>query len=203
MQEFKDFNKLYLSLMRVFDDNDLVMRLPVFMTSLAYFLSEMSERAVKYGINKDDFIDGLATATKNVNELKDRKKTSKAMDANKIDNGCKSQNDNEMQSTGFDINAKDLIERGKLVFSPYKTTDEKVEIEITDNAINIQAGNVSVKMPRHSTQDVNLINQQVTLKQEPYKEVVRKLYTKECDLDASQNSQQRRKDGKLDNINDY
>ena len=55
-QEFKDFNKLYLSLMRVFDDNDLVMRLPVFMTSLASFLSEMSEIAVKYGINKDGFI---------------------------------------------------------------------------------------------------------------------------------------------------
>lgn len=72
-QEFKDFNKLYLSLMRVFDDNDLVMRLPVFMTSLAYFLSEMSEIAVKYGINKDGFIDSLATATKHVNELKDRK----------------------------------------------------------------------------------------------------------------------------------
>lgn len=73
-QEFKDFNKLYLSLMRVFDDNDLVMRIPVFMTSLAYFLSEMSERAAKYGINKDGFIDSLATATKHVNELKDRKR---------------------------------------------------------------------------------------------------------------------------------
>ena len=36
-QEFKDCNKLYLSLMRVFDDNNLVMRLPVFMTSLAFF----------------------------------------------------------------------------------------------------------------------------------------------------------------------
>lgn len=36
-KEFKDSKKLYLSLMRVFDDNDLVMRLPVFMTSLAYF----------------------------------------------------------------------------------------------------------------------------------------------------------------------
>ena len=73
-QEFKDCNKLYLSLMRVFDDNDLVMRLPVFMTSLAYFLSEMSERAVIYGINKDDFIEKLVTATKRVNELKDRKR---------------------------------------------------------------------------------------------------------------------------------
>lgn len=72
-QEFKDCNKLYLSLMRVFDDNNLVMRLPVFMTSLAFFLSEMSEKAVKYGINKDGFIDSLATATKHVNELKDRK----------------------------------------------------------------------------------------------------------------------------------
>lgn len=72
-QEFKDCHKLYLSLMRVFDDNDLVMRLPVFMTSLAHFLSEMSEIAAKYGINKDDFIDSLATATKYVNELKDRK----------------------------------------------------------------------------------------------------------------------------------
>ena len=73
MQEFKDFNKLYLSLMRVFDDNDLVMRLPVFMTSLAHFLSETSEIAAKYGINKDDFIDSLAAATKYVNELEDRK----------------------------------------------------------------------------------------------------------------------------------
>ena len=72
-QEFKDCNKLYLNLMRVFDDKDLVMRLPVFMTSLAYFLSEMSEIAEKYGINKDGFIDSLATATKYVNELKDRK----------------------------------------------------------------------------------------------------------------------------------
>lgn len=72
-QEFKDCNKLYLSLMRAFDDNDLVMRLPVFMTSLAHFLSETSEIAAKYGINKDDFIDSLAAATKHVNELKDRK----------------------------------------------------------------------------------------------------------------------------------
>lgn len=72
-QEFKDSNKLYLNLMRVFDDKELVMRLPAFMTSLAYFLSEMSEIAAKYGINKDDFIDSLATATKHVNELKDRK----------------------------------------------------------------------------------------------------------------------------------
>ena len=72
-QEFKDSNKLYLNLMRVFDDKDLVMRLPAFMTSLAFFLSEMSEKAVKYGINKDGFIDSLATATKHVNELKDRK----------------------------------------------------------------------------------------------------------------------------------
>lgn len=117
------------------------------------------------------------------------------METNKINNGCKSQNDNEMQSMGFDINAKDLTERGKIVFSPYKTTDEKVEIEITDNAINIQAGNVSIKMPRHSTQDVNLINQQVTLKQEPYEAVVRKFYIKERDLDASPNIQPQRKDG--------
>ena len=73
-QEFKDCNKLYLSLMRVFDDNDLVMRLPVFITSLAFFLSEMSEIAMKFGINKDDFIDKLVTATKRVNELKDRKR---------------------------------------------------------------------------------------------------------------------------------
>ena len=72
-QEFKDSNKLYLNLMRVFDDKELVMRLPVFMTSLAFFLSEMSEKAVKYGINKDGFIDSLATATKHVNEFKDRK----------------------------------------------------------------------------------------------------------------------------------
>lgn len=72
-QEFKDCHKLYLSLMRVFDDNDLVMRLPVFMTSLAHFLSETSEIAAKYGINKDNFIDSLAAATKHVNELKDRK----------------------------------------------------------------------------------------------------------------------------------
>lgn len=36
-QEFKDFNKLYQNLMRVVNDNDFVMRLPVFVTSLAYF----------------------------------------------------------------------------------------------------------------------------------------------------------------------
>ena len=73
-QEFKDFNKLYLSLMRVFDENDFAMRLPVFITSLAYFLSEMSEIAVKFGVNNDDFIEKLVTATKRVNELKDRKR---------------------------------------------------------------------------------------------------------------------------------
>ena len=72
-KEFKDSNKLYLSLMRVFDDEEFVMRLPVFITSLAYFLSEMSEIAVIYGINKDGFIDSLVTATKHVNELNDRK----------------------------------------------------------------------------------------------------------------------------------
>ena len=59
--------------MRVFDDKELVMRLPALMTSLAYFLSEMSEIAARYGINKDDFIDSWVTATKHVNELKDRK----------------------------------------------------------------------------------------------------------------------------------
>lgn len=72
-QEFKDCNKLYLSLMRVIDDNEFVMRLPVFMISLAQFLSEMSQIAMKCGINKDDFIDELVTAIKYVNELKDRK----------------------------------------------------------------------------------------------------------------------------------
>lgn len=73
-QEFKDCNKLYLSLMRVIDDNGFVMRLPVFIISLAQFLSEMSEITMKYGINKDDFIDELVTAIKYVNELKDRKR---------------------------------------------------------------------------------------------------------------------------------
>lgn len=72
-KEFKDSNKLYLNLMRAFDDEELVMRLPAFMTSLACFLSEMSEIAAKYGINKDDFIASLAIATKHVNELKLRK----------------------------------------------------------------------------------------------------------------------------------
>lgn len=73
-QEFKDCHKLYLSLMRVIDDNEFVMRLPVFMVSLAQFLSEMSQIAMKCGINKDDFIDELVTAIKYVNELKDRKR---------------------------------------------------------------------------------------------------------------------------------
>lgn len=104
------------------------------------------------------------------------------METNKISNGSKSQNDNEMQGTGISINAKDLTERGKIVFSPYKTTDEKVEIEITDNAINIQAGNVSVKIPRNSTQADNPILQLPTLKQEPYEAVARKFYIKECDI---------------------
>lgn len=72
-KDFKDSNKLYLNLMRAFDDEELVMRLPSFMTSLAYFLSEMSEIAAKYGINKDNFIASLAIATKHVNELKLRK----------------------------------------------------------------------------------------------------------------------------------
>ena len=116
------------------------------------------------------------------------------METNRISNGCKSQNNNENQRTDIDIKAKDLTERGKLVYLPSKET--KVEIEITDNAINIQAGNVSVKMPLSSTQDVNLINQQVTLKQEPYEEFARKFYIKECDLDAIPNIQPLRKDGK-------
>ena len=109
------------------------------------------------------------------------------METNKTNNGCKSQNNNEMQSKGIDFNAKDLIERGKLVFSPYKTTDKKVDIEITDNAINIQAGNVSVKIPRSNTQDDNPILQLPTLKQEPYEEVARKLYTKECNINKTTN----------------
>lgn len=73
-QEFKDFNKLYQNLMSVFDENGFVMRLPVFITSLAYFLSEMSEIAVKFGVNKDDFIEKLVTATKRVNELKEQER---------------------------------------------------------------------------------------------------------------------------------
>lgn len=109
------------------------------------------------------------------------------METNKINNGCKSENDDEMQRTGFDINAKDLTERGKLVFSPYKTTDAKVEIEITDNIINIQAGNVSIKIPRSSTQADNPILQLPTLKQNPYEAVVRKFYTKECDINKTTN----------------
>lgn len=77
------------------------------------------------------------------------------METNKINSGCKSQDDNEMQRTGFSMNAKDLPERGKLAYLPSKTT--KVEIEITDNSINIQAGNVSIKIPRSSTQADNPI----------------------------------------------
>lgn len=104
------------------------------------------------------------------------------METNKINNGCKSQNDNEMQKTGISINAKDLTETGKLSFSPHKTKATKVEIEITDNAINIQAENVSVKIPRSSTQADNPILQLPTLKQDPYEAVVTKFYTKECDI---------------------
>lgn len=107
------------------------------------------------------------------------------METNKINNGCKSQNDDEMQRTGFDINAKDLTERGKFAYLPSKET--KVEIEITDNAINIQAGNVSVKMPRSSTQDANPILQLPMLKQEPYEEVARKFYIKECNISKTTN----------------
>ena len=107
----------------------------------------------------------------------------------KTNNGCKSQNDNEMQRTGFDINAKDLTERGKFAYLPSKET--KVEIEITDNAINIQAGNVSVKIPRSNTQDDNPILQLPTLKQEPYEEVARKLYT--CLLYTSPSPRDRQK----------
>lgn len=81
------------------------------------------------------------------------------MKENTINNGCKSQDDIEMQRTGFSMNANDLTERGKLVHFPYKTADAKVEIEITDKAINIQAGNVSVKIPRSNEQAVNPINQ--------------------------------------------
>lgn len=104
------------------------------------------------------------------------------METSKTNNGCKSQNNNEMQNTGFDINAKDLTETGKLSFSPHKIKATKVEIEITDNAINLQTRNVSIKIPLSNAQDVNLINQQVTLKQDPYEAVVRKFYTKECDI---------------------
>lgn len=102
-------------------------------------------------------------------------------------NGSKSQIDNEMQKTGISINAKDLTERGKLVFSPYKATDEKVEIEITDNIINIQAGNVTIKIPQSSTQADNPILQLPTLKQDPYEEVARKLYIKDCDINKTTN----------------
>nr|DAO41739.1 MAG TPA: hypothetical protein [Crassvirales sp.] len=73
-QEFEDFSKLYRNLMRAIADNDFGMRLPAFIASLAYFLSEMSEIAVKFGFNKDNFIEMLATATKRVNERKERKK---------------------------------------------------------------------------------------------------------------------------------
>ena len=109
------------------------------------------------------------------------------METNKINNGCKSENDDEMQRTGFDINAKDLTERGKVVHFPYKTADAKVGIEITDNAINIQAGNVSIKIPRSNEQAVNPILQLPTLKQEPYEEVARMFYIKECNISKTTN----------------
>lgn len=104
------------------------------------------------------------------------------METNKINNGCKSQNNNEMQGTGISINAKDLIKTGKLSFSPHKIKATKVEIEITNNAINLQTRNVSIKIPLSNEQDANLINQQVTLKQEPYEAVARKFYIEECDI---------------------
>lgn len=107
------------------------------------------------------------------------------METNKTNSGCKSENDIEMQRTGFDINAKDLTETGKLFYLPSKET--KVEIEITDNAINIQAGNVSIKIPRSSTQADNPILQLPTLKQDPYEEVARKLYIKECNISKTTN----------------
>ena len=109
------------------------------------------------------------------------------METNKIDNGCKSKNDNEMQRTGFDINVKDLTETGKLFFLPSKSTTAKVEIEITDNAINLQTRNVSIKIPLSNEQDANLISQQGTLKQDPYEEVARKFYIKDCDINKRTN----------------
>lgn len=119
-KEFKDFNKLYLNLMRAFDDEELVMRLPTFMTSLAYFLSEMSERAVKYGINKDDFIDSLAAATKYVNELED-KKTNKVMETSKTSKGCQSQKDNDSQSAGIKVTSNSITKIGdKLIIKGLK-----------------------------------------------------------------------------------
>lgn len=106
------------------------------------------------------------------------------METNKINNGCKSQNNNEMQGTGISINAKDLTKTGKFAYLPSKTT--KVEIEITDNAINIQAGNVSIKIPLSNEQAVNPILHLPTLKIDPYDVVARKLYTKECDKQNNQ-----------------
>ena len=119
-KEFKDRNKLYLNLMRAFDDEELVMRLQTFMTSLAYFLSEMSERAVKYGINKDDFIDSLAAATKYVNELED-KKTNKVMETSKTSKGCQSQKDNDSQSAGIKVTSNSITKIGdKLIIKGLK-----------------------------------------------------------------------------------
>lgn len=108
------------------------------------------------------------------------------METNKINNGCKSQNNNEMQGTGISINAKDLTKTGKLSFSPHKTKATKVEIEISDNIINIQAGNVSIKIPLSNEQAVNPILHLPTLKIDPYDVVDRKLYTKECDKQNNQ-----------------
>ena len=72
-QDEKDCKKLYTALMNTVMNNSENMKLIVIASSLANFLSAVSETMEPFGINKDKFIDLVMNSVKRLNELKEQK----------------------------------------------------------------------------------------------------------------------------------
>lgn len=72
-QDEKDSKKLYTSLVDTMKGNSKNMKLIAIASSLANFLSAVSETMEPYGISKDKFIDFVMNNAKYLNKLKEQK----------------------------------------------------------------------------------------------------------------------------------
>lgn len=72
-QDEKDSKKLYTALVDAMKGNSKNMKLIATASSLANFLSAVSETMEPYGISKDKFIDFVMNNAKYLNKLKEQK----------------------------------------------------------------------------------------------------------------------------------
>ena len=72
-QDEKDSKKVYTSLVDTMKGNSKNMKLIAIASSLANFLSAVSETMEPYGISKDKFIDFVMNNAKYLNKLKEQK----------------------------------------------------------------------------------------------------------------------------------